>query len=515
MSRLGSQTRSCVLALLLAAAIPAAAQQAAAPASPGTPAAGVSGAPLVARNDLLDMSIEQLNNIRVTSVSRRPESLNDAASAVYVITGDEIRRAGVKTLAEALRLAPGVEVARDGAHSWTISIRGFSSNLSDKLLVLIDGRSVYSPLYAGVFWDVQDTLLDDIDRIEVIEGPGGTLWGANAVNGVVNIITRSAWETQGGYVDLASGDQEHSMAGFRYGGHLGSSGAIRGYVKYFDRAGVETPSGASDAWHMARAGFRADFDLSDTDTLELEGEAYSGRESGLYRADFTLGTLPGPDVPGTSPVSGNSVQGSWRRRLALGAGLRLDFYYDHTFRDIPGDFSERRDTLDASFQHNLAPLGRHELIWGLELRSSGDYVGNTLFSSFLPPARTDQTYSAFLQDKITLSPRRLFLTLGSKLEHNDYTGAEDQPNARLTWLPSQRQTFWAAASRAVRIPSRLEDDVLINAPLSIPGVAVPFYAQVHGNEDFQAEELLAYEAGYRLTAGPNLSFERRALRQPL
>ncbi len=404
MTRFRCRSSALLLAALALSAVTllAAAQDVA----PGASPAGGQAAPLEARNDLLDMSIEQLNNLRVTSVSRRPESLDDAAAAVYVITGDEIRRSGVTTLADALRLAPGVEVARNGSHSWTVSIRGFSSNLSDKLLVLIDGRSVYSPLYAGVFWDVQDTLLDDVDRIEVVEGPGGTIWGANAVNGVINIITRSAWDTQGGYLDVTSGNQERGIAGLRYGTHIGRRGAIRGYLKYFDRAGADTLSGASDAWRMARGGFRADFDLSDTDTLQLEGEAYSGRESGLYRADFTLGTLPGPDVPGRTLVSGNYVLASWRRRLAFGAGLRLDFYYDHTYRDIPGDFSERRDTLDASFQHNLAPHGRHELIWGLELRSSGDNVGNTVFSSFLPPARTDQTFSSFLQDKITLAPRR-------------------------------------------------------------------------------------------------------------
>jgi iron complex outermembrane receptor protein len=453
---------------------------------------------------LLDMSIEELGGVQVTSVSRREESLDDAAAAVYVITGEQIRRAGATTIADALRLAPGVEVARNASHSWTISIRGFNSDLSDKLLVLIDGRSVYSPLFAGVFWDVQDTLLNDIDRIEVIAGPGGTLWGANAVNGVINIITRSAWETRGGYVELAGGGEERGIAGFRYGTKLGDNGAVRGFVKYFDRDAAARASGVDDDWHMARGGFRADFDPSDSTSLMLEGETYSGKESDLLRGDFTLGTLP-VYAPGTIDVSGSYLLGRLRRRLDLGAEMTFQVYYDHTGRDIPGSFAERRDTLSADFQHNLKLFGRHALIWGGGMRSTADDIGNTSFTTFVPSARTDRTYSAFLQDKVELAPQKLFLILGTKLEHNDYTGFENQPNVRIDWLRTQRQTFWAAASRAVRIPARLEHDVRITAPVDAPGA--PLYVQVSGNRDFLAEKVLAYELGYRVTIGEELSFD--------
>ncbi|HEU4618572.1 MAG TPA: TonB-dependent receptor [Gammaproteobacteria bacterium] len=455
---------------------------------------------------LLEMSIEELGRVPVTSVSRREESLKDAAAAAFVITGDEIRRSGVTTLADALRLAPGVEVARNGSHSWTISIRGFNSNLSDKLLVLVDGRSVYSPLYAGVFWDVQDTLLDDIDRIEVIAGPGGTLWGANAVNGVINIITRSAWETRGGYLKLAGGGEERGTAGLRYGTTLGDSGAIRGFVKYFDRDASVRASGADDGWHMARGGFRADFDASDTDTVTLEGEVYSGKESDLLRGDFTLGTLP-TFAEGTIDVGGSYVLGRWHRRLHLGAEMALQVYYDHTERDIPGSFEERRDTLNADFQHNLKLIGRHNLIWGAGIRSTGDDIGNTFFSTFEPASRTDQTYSAFLQDKIELAPRKLFLILGTKLEHNDYTGFENQPSVRMAWLRTQRQTLWAAVSRAVRIPARIEHDLRLTSPVDLPNLPLPLYVEVSGNPDFLAEKVLAYEIGYRIAVGEQLSFD--------
>ncbi|MBN1237997.1 MAG: TonB-dependent receptor [Gammaproteobacteria bacterium] len=457
---------------------------------------------------LLDLSIEELGQLEVTSVSRRAERRDDAPASVYVITGDEIRRAGVRTLPEALRLAPGVEVARNGAHSWTISMRGFSSDLSNKLLVLIDGRSVYSPLYAGVFWDAQDVFMEDVDRIEVIAGPGGTLWGSNAVNGVVNVITRSAWETDGGFARLGGGQELDALAGLRYTGRIGEDIALRGYVKHVEQDGVVTAAGedAGDDWQRSQAGFRLDSVLTPTDSLTVQGDVYGGDEHETLRGDFTLGTLP-EEYRGTVDVGGHNLLARWERDLDGGAGYRLQAYVDHTDRDIPGTFREKRTTVDVEFQHDVPAVGRHELVWGAGLRRSSDELLSTTFATFDPAERTDRTYSLFMQDRIDVRDGRLFLTLGTKLEHNDYTGSEHQPNARVTWLASDRQTLWAAVSRAVRIPARLNEDLELLAPVRLPDSPLPLYVNVTGREDFESEELLAREIGYRISLRRDLSFD--------
>ena len=458
---------------------------------------------------LLDLSIEQLSEIRVTSVSRRPERLNDAPAAVHVITRDEIRRSGVRSLAEALRLAPGVEVARTGAHGWAITMRGFNSDLSNKLLVLIDGRSVYSPLYAGVFWDAQHTFLEDVERIEVIAGPAGTMWGANAVNGVINIITRSAWDTEGGLLQLGAGDEQEAFAGLRYAGRIGSNIAARGYVQYLERDAARTPTldDAFDAWDVAQGGFRIDWDIAGPSVLTVQGDVYTVDESARLRGDFTLGTLPDGNVPGRIDVSGHDLLARWERPLARRGSLQLQAYYDHTERDIPFTFAERRDTFEIDFQHRLAPIGRHDLIWGADLRITRDRVLGSQFSTFVPSRRRDRLYGVFLQDEIELLEDRLYLTLGSKLQRNDYTGTEHQPNARLAWRASERQTLWAAVSQAARVPARLNHDLELYAPLDVPDLPVPVYVNVVGTDDFESEELIARELGYRVSVRSNLNVD--------
>jgi iron complex outermembrane receptor protein len=426
-----------------------------------------------------------------------------------VITAEDIRRSGVTTIPQALRLAPGVEVARNGSNEWTISIRGFSSDLSNKLLVLIDGRSVYSPLFAGVFWDVQDTLLADIERIEIVSGPGGAVWGANAVNGVINIITNAARDTQGGFAELVGGNEEEAIAAVRYGWKPGEKLYARAYVKTFERHEAELISsgrGAHDGWEMSRAGFALTWEATAQDLVNVRADAYDGEEDALLRGNFTLGTLPALDVPGVVPLSGRSVFATWRRALRPDANWRVQFYYDQTDREIPGSFNEARDTYDLAFQHDLANYGRHDAQWGAELKSTSDDIGNTQFSSFIPASRTDQTASMFVQDRIELQEERLYLTLGAKLEHNDYTGFEQQPNVRVTWLPGDRQTIWGAASRAVRVPARLNTDVMLFAPVALPGLP-PLYINVNGDPEFDSEELDAYEAGYRLQVNENLSLD--------
>ncbi len=459
--------------------------------------------------NLLDLSIEQLADLQITSVSRAEERLADAPAAVFVITGDEIRRSGVRSIAEALRLAPAVEVARRNAAAWSITIRGFNSDLANKLLVLIDGRSVYSPLYAGVFWDVQDTLLEDIDRIEVIAGPGGTLWGANAVNGVINIITRPAASTSGAFLEAGGGNEERAFAGFRYGGTLGRNVVARAYVKYFDRDPSTQRSGieGTDAAHLAQAGFRMDFGSAGADRFTVQGDAYGGQQGGTFLDSFTLGTRPAGSTVGEADLRGANALARWERTLDDRASFALQAYYDHTNRDIPNTYHEKRDTLDVDFQHHLRHRERHDVIWGLGFRSSEDDIGNTALATFDPDHREDHTFSAFLQDKIALKRDKLFLTLGSKFEHNDYSGSETQPNARLSWLVSERQSFWTAASRAVRIPARLDSDLRLTLPINAPTIPFPVYVTADGSPDFKSETLRAYEAGYRIRVTGRLSFD--------
>ena len=457
--------------------------------------------------DLFERSIEELGQLRVVSVSRRGQPVREAPSAIHVITDEDIRRSGYTTLPEILRLAPGVEVVRNGSHSWTISIRGFNSDLSNKLLVLIDGRSVYSPLFAGVFWDAQDTLISDISRIEVISGPGSTLWGTNAVNGVINIITRNARDTRGLLVDAGAGDEQRALAAVRYGWDVNDDVAARAWVKYADRDAAVLADGgdAFDEWWTARAGFRVDWTMSDTEQFKIQGDVYDAELSDLLRGDFTLGTLPGPDTPGDVDISGYNLLARWLRETEDGGRLRLQAYWDNTDRDIPGSFNERRDTFDLDFQHELR-LADHQVVWGAGYRWTSDDLDNTLFASFVPEERTDDTFRLFVQDAMGLWSDALLLTLGIELNHNDYTGFEWQPTVRLTWPIDDSHTAWAAVTRAIRIPARLDADLELTAPFDI-GIGIPLYANIVGSDEFDSEELIAKELGYRVLVADSLSLD--------
>ena len=444
--------------------------------APSTNAARVPAESGVAQ--LKELSLEELMDIEVTSVSKRPERLSETASAIQVITQEDIRRSGATRLPEALRLASNLEVAQIDSRRWAISARGFNSPFSNKLLVLIDGRTVYTPLFAGVFWDVQDTLLEDIDRIEVISGPGATLWGANAVNGVINIITKDAKDTQGTLLAGGGGTELRGFGGVRYGGAVAPNFRYRIYGKYFDRDGTVLPDGrdASDDWHQGQGGFRMDWDASESDVFTVQGDGYDGRIS-----------QAGADA---IDVSGANVIGRWSHTFYEGSELTLQLYYDRTHRDIPGEVSEDLDTYDVDFQHRF-PLGeRHDIVWGLGYRLIEDDVGNSPAVAFLPPQVSRQWFSGFVQDEIALVKDRVHLTLGTKIEHNDYTGFEFQPSGRLAWRLSEQQILWSAISRAVRTPSRIDRELFLR--VDDPDL------RIDGGPDFESEELLAYELGYRV-----------------
>jgi len=424
-------------------------------------------------------------NIEVTSVSGRPEKLSETASGIQVITAEDIRRSGATSLPEALRLASNLEVAQIDARQWAISARGFNSTTSNKLLVLIDGRTVYTPLYAGVFWDVQDTVLEDIDRIEVISGPGATLWGSNAVNGVINITTKHPQETQGALLEAGGGHELQDFGAVRYGGKLGESIQYRVYVKRFDRDSTVLPNGTaiSNAWHLTQTGFRAEEALSVTDSLNVQGDLYDGRVAQPIAADID--------------VSGGNLLGRWSRVLGASSDAHLQVYFDRTHRRVPGSYAENLNAYDIDFQHRFPVGGRHNFVWGLDYRLIQDSIENPVAFAFLPPDVSRQWYSGFVQDELALIKERLLLTLGTKIEHNDYTGVELQPSARLAWRVSDGKLLWSAISRAARTPSRVDREFY--AP-SQP----PFFL-LQGGSDFQSEELIAYELGYRAQPAASLA----------
>jgi iron complex outermembrane receptor protein len=444
--------------------------------------------------DLTTLGIEAVMNMEVTSVSKKPERLMDAAAAIQVITSEDIRRSAATTLPDLLRLVPGVQVARVNSSTWAVGVRGFTSTLSRSLLVLIDGRSVYSPLFAGVYWDVLDVPLNDIERIEVIRGPGATLWGANAVNGVVNIITRSAQTTQGTYASLRGGNEDRAIATGRFGGKTSGGMAWRAYGKFSDRdAEFHQGTNDYDGWNMSLAGFRADGDPRDQDHVMFQGNFYSGRVG--QRVVNSTYTAPYFDVvEEDGDLSGGHLLGQWKHKAREDSDVTLQAYIDRTHRAQP-NFREDRNTLDLDFRHRFDLGSRNELLWGAGYRLTMDDTESVPTIEFNPARRSDDVLSAFVQDEIRIVPSRWTLTLGSKFEHNDYNGFSSQPNVRLLFVPAPRHVLWSAVSRALRVPSRLESDLSLTA---IFNPATPTFIRVTGTKDFQPERLTAYELGYRV-----------------
>jgi iron complex outermembrane receptor protein len=448
----------------------------------------------MSENDLANLSLDELANIQITSVSKRWESLSDAAASVFVITSDDIHRAGVASLPDALRLAPNLQVARSSASGYEISARGFNSSSGNKLLVLIDGRSVYTPLFSGVFWDVQHVMLEDIDRIEVISGPGGTLWGTNAVNGVINIITRSAADTQGGLASLGAGNRRADAA-VRYGGTLGEDGYYRVYGKSFNVKHTFTEDGTpkNDAYHQSQVGFRADWERPG-DQFNLEGNAYTGREGQPLPGTIVIN---GQNFPlGAIPVSGVNLTSHWSHLLDNGSSLSMQAYYDRTERTVPPTFAEKLDIFDLQVQHSLLPIDQHSIIWGASFRYAFDHVQNSQYIAFLPAQFRQKWSSLFAQDVIALR-KNLNLTLGARIERNDYTGNEFLPTARLAWKVAPNHLLWTAASRAVRAPSRLDHDTYV------PG-APPYL--LDGGSTVRSEIAKVFELGYRGQVTSRISY---------
>ncbi len=430
--------------------------------------------------DVRRLTLEELMELNVYSVSRRDEALRQAAAAVYVLTAEEIRRARVTSVPEALRLVPGVQVARVDANKWAVSIRGFNSRSANKLQVMIDGRSIYDPLFSGVLWETRDVMLENIDRIEVIRGPGGTLWGANAVNGVINIVTKHARDTQGGLAVVGAGTEERALTVLRYGWRTGDRHATRISAKVVNRdEGYSADGPAADDSRMGRAALRWDWDPGAGHEMFVSGDWYAGR-AGEFRPAGDSGGLPGAV---DAKHHGGHLMLNWARRLSSGNRWQARAYYERFTLDNPSVLHEARDIYHAEFQHDLTLTEHQRLVWGASFRDTQDEITNVRTFDFDPSARRDRVTGAFVQDTIALVPRTLELTLGTKVENNNYTGTEWQPNARVAYFVSPRHTAWGAIARALRTPSRLEADVVLG------GTAL--------GDGFDVERLTAYELGHR------------------
>ncbi|HSC68287.1 MAG TPA: TonB-dependent receptor [Cellvibrio sp.] len=466
-----------------------------------TPATALASA------DYFELSLEQLLEVKVHSVSKKEESVANAPAAVHVVTSEDIIRSGVTNIPDALRMVPGVEVARSDSNSWAISIRGFNSALANKLLVMIDGRTIYNPVFGGTLWEAHDLMLEDIERIEVIRGPGGALWGANAVNGVINIITKHTRATPGTLTSAIYGTEEQSL-GARHGGALGNNGSYRVYAKGFNQEPSRKPQSAEtdeqqdtyDEWDGFRTGFRADW----ADEFTLQGDAYRVDAEQL-RPHFSLTAPFAPIEQQLLRYQGINLLGRWTDKHSDGSQLSLQTYIDWAKRDEPINFIDDRITYDLEAQYDFAPLGAHVLIAGAGFRFLSDDEQGDNNVSFDPQRARTSLYSAFAQDKITLAPERWFLTLGAKWEHNEFSGAEFQPNVRLQWQPDPDKTLWSSISHAVRTPTRMEEDMT-----STLATASGFRAAFVPNDAFKSEELVSYELGYRQQLASGLSLDLAA-----
>jgi iron complex outermembrane receptor protein len=458
--------------------------------------------------DLTQFTLEDLMNVQVISVSKKEQKLAKTGAAIFVITQEDIRRSGATNIPDVLRIAPGVDVAQIDSNHWAISVRGFNSVFANKVLVLIDGRTVYLDSGSNVFWDQVDVPLENIDHIEVIRGPGGTVWGANAVNGVISIITKNAKATQGGLITAGAGSKESAEGLVQYGGKIGSTGEYRVFGRYFNVNNALTPGGqsAADEWHAEHGGFRSDWNLSTRDTLTVQGDFFRSDAGGRVRTVFS-NALPLQDTLNVSiaNTTGN-IQGRWNHTLKSGSDTSLQVYYDYDHRPDQGQVDETHHKVDLDFSHHVAAGSRNDVVWGLSYRFEADDIRAGYAVQFLPPRSRRNLFSTFVQDEIKLT-HSISLTLGSKFEHNAFTGFEYEPSAQLVWTPSNRHTLWASAARAIRQPSLVDEGLqkeLAVRPLSGGAFAVP---TLFGNPQLKAEQLRDYEVGYRSQLTQRLSLD--------
>ncbi len=452
--------------------------------------------------ELSHMSIEELISLDVTSVSKKSEKASQVSAALFVLTQEDIRRSGATSIPEVLRLVPGVQVDRIDANSWSITIRGFNNQFANKLLVLIDGRTSYTPLFSGVFWDVQDTLMSDIERIEVIRGPGATLWGANAVNGVINVITKKADATQGLHASIASGTAETALAETRYGGELFDSTAYRVFLKYSARDDFElrdSDDSAHDSWTSLRTGFRSDSELSDIDSLSVIADAYRNEKDQSFSFGPIIDSIYPEEDKFDEEDVGVSLLARWKRSYSPFSELQVQSYYEYVERDDTAAHL-KRNTYDLDTQFRFPLLESHDVLIGAGWRLTEDDIGSTTLLAYEPKNRSQRILSAFVQDDIALIEDTLTLTLGTKFEEHTFTGLEIQPNVRMSWSIDSTSNLWGAVSRAVRTPSRTDESasfLSFEADAETSGVGLPVLFSGRGNGNLDAENLTAFELGYR------------------
>jgi iron complex outermembrane receptor protein len=457
---------------------------------------------------LTDASIEDLMNVEVTSVSRKEQKLSRTPAAVYVINQEDIRRSGATNIPDVLRMAPGVDVAQINANTWAISIRGFNDQYANMVLVLIDGRTVYTPISSGVYWDQIDVPLEDIERIEITRGPGGTIWGANAVNGVINIITKNSGATQGAAVSAGGGSEGRAQGVAQYGGKVGNSGTYRVFGDYSNQGNLTQSNGTSpsaDGSHMSHGGFRSDWNPSPGDSLTVQGDLIQTSEGQTLTA-VLANQLPLQETL-NAPIATDSgnVLARWSHKLAGGSETSLQVYFDRYNRSS-GGAHQALDNLDVDFQHHLTLGARHDIVWGAGYRLTSDSETAGYAITYVPSSRTTNLASTFLQDEIDLG-HSVWFTLGSKVEHNAYTGFELEPSAKLLWQPTLRQAVWISAARAIVQTSRIEANLLVDlAVFPIPGGGFGV-AQAVGNPNSQAQQLYDFEAGYRAQVNKRFSFD--------
>lgn len=458
--------------------------------------------------DIFNMSLEDINNMEVTSVSKSAEKASEAAAALYVINQEDIKRSGSTSVAELLRMVPGLQVARAGSSQWAVSSRGFNDQFANKLLVMVDGRSVYNATFAGVWWDSVDIPLENIDRIEVIRGPGASVWGANAVNGVINIISKNSKDTNGVLVSAGAGNDERAFTTAQYGAEIGKNAHMRVYGQYLNRDEVRTANsdiGNKDEWNMSRAGFRSDFQGSDIDNFTVQGDFYGGKEHQLYKhptltRPFTVADDDDQDI------HGGNILARWTRTPSENSEWNVQSYIDYEHRDIDV-VNISNTTFDLDVQQRWKWDTAHELVWGGGFRYMEDHNDDgSFYLNFNPKNRERYLYSGFVQDKVRLIPEELYLTFGTKVEHNSHTHMEYQPSARLSWMATPDTTVWASASRAVRNPTKATDD-LSNVVGIFNGPAGLGYLQRQGDPKTESERLNAYEVGVRSQIQDDLSID--------